>query len=252
MRYYEEYPPHPALAAHVACLWASASPAGEQFRVLPDNCIDILFQNVAPQGFVAGMMTSAFELCTPTPVQTVAVRFKPGAAAHFFSMPLDELTGAAPELGDLWGPDSGRRLAESIWTLPDGAIRPRLAVIEQELIRRLRARKAPSRGSAWIVQAAIAQIEASQGRLRIETLANDLKVSRQHLGTLFRSQVGISAKLFARICRFQHSVAALRAGEQDFAGLAAEHGYTDQAHLVHEFRDLGGVTPSIFTIQAGR
>jgi AraC-like DNA-binding protein len=244
MRYYEEYPPHPALAAHVACLWASASPAGAQFRVLPDNCIDILFQDVAPGGFVAGMMTTAFALCTPRPVHTVAVRFKPGAAARFFSMPLVELTDGAPALEDVWGKGEAARLSDALWNTRAADPRARLAVLEQHLLQRLAARSAPSRGSAWVVHQALALVEAAHGDIRIDALAATVGVSRQHLASLFRDQVGISAKLFARICRFQHSIAALRAGEKDFSALAVGHGYADQAHLNHEFRELGGLTPS--------
>ena len=32
----------------------------------------------------------------------------------------------------------------------------------------------------------------------------------------------------------------------DWAEVAAEHGYADQAHLIHDFRSLTGITPSAY------
>jgi AraC-like DNA-binding protein len=37
-----------------------------------------------------------------------------------------------------------------------------------------------------------------------------------------------------------------RPGSADWAEVAAEYGYTDQAHLIHDFRDLTGITPTAF------
>lgn len=81
---YQEHPPCAALAPYLACLWTcQLVPASEPVthRVLPDNCIDILWQDVAAQGRVAGMMSSVIHVPAPGPVRTMAVRFKPGAGA---------------------------------------------------------------------------------------------------------------------------------------------------------------------------
>jgi len=80
---YQEYPPSPALRAHVACFWTShagglARPHTQ--RVLPDNCVDILWQDGGQPGFAVGMMRASIDVVTAGPVRTVAVRFKPGAA----------------------------------------------------------------------------------------------------------------------------------------------------------------------------
>ncbi len=40
--------------------------------------------------------------------------------------------------------------------------------------------------------------------------------------------------------------AALAPGAADWADVAAEHGYTDQAHLIHDFRALTGITPTAY------
>lgn len=262
MHLYREYPPHPLLAGHVACLWTShAAPGGAplRHRVLPDNCIDILWQDGAPLGFVAGMMSRPHRVEVTQPVLTVAVRFLPGAARTFFDLPLHALQDGHPALSGLWPRHEAEALAEALWDRVSSAER-RLAVIERALLARLgAARHLDDR----LVRTAVGQIERAGGAVRIEELAGRLGVSRQHLALQFRERVGLNAKTFAIVCRFRCAGAVLRAeagncaggsaGAIDWAGLAVACGYYDQSHLIHEFRQFAGETPQDFARpQAGR
>jgi AraC-like DNA-binding protein len=248
MHLYREFPPHPALAGHVACLWTShAVPDGApvRTRVLPDNCIDILWQDTAPLGKVAGMMSRPHHVATTVPVQTIAVRFLPGAARAFFDVPLCELQDGHPALSDLWPGADAEALAAALWER-EHAPEARLAIIEEALLARLRAR-APARADA-LARAAVMRIEASGGDVRIDDLASGLGVTRQHVALLFRERVGLSPKTFAMVCRFRRAHAALRSqpGAVDWARLAGDCGYYDQSHLIHAFRQFADATPESF------
>lgn len=251
---YREYPPRPALRAHVDCLWTCSMPpldAPNGHQVLPDNCLDILWQDLAPYGVVSGMMSSGITVLTSMPRQTVAVRFKPGRAAAFFDLPLYDLADSHVELPNLWGRARTEQLAQALWadSLDDGA---RLDLIQDDLLAHLRQKRlaAHHRGqvhcASELALAAVGALEASGGSLRIAALAAQLGVSRQHLAAQFRQQVGLPAKLFARVCRFQRVRQALRsqvAADVDWAALALQHGYFDQAHLIHDFQALSRRTP---------
>jgi AraC-like DNA-binding protein len=251
MHLYREFPPHPALAGHVACLWTShALPDGApvRHRVLPDNCIDILWQDRAPLGFVAGMMSRPHRVEVAAPVLTVAVRFLPGAARVFFDLPLHALQDGHPALSELWPHGEAEALAAALWEreLP---VEQRLAIIERALLGRLRCHETDRAGR--LTRTAVGLIEHAGGAVRIEELAVRLGVSRQHLALQFRERVGLNAKTFAMVCRFRCASAALRsesggAGGIDWAGLAEECGYYDQSHLIHEFQQFAGETPQAF------
>ncbi|CAH0298979.1 hypothetical protein SRABI118_04329 [Massilia sp. Bi118] len=248
MHLYREFPPHPALAGHVACLWTShAVPSGApvRHRVLPDNCIDILWQDRAPLGLVAGMMSRPHRVEVAAPVLTVAVRFLPGAARAFFDVPLDVLQDGHPGLSELWPRDEAEALAAALWER-SLSLEQRLAVIEDALLRRLRFDDAERAGR--LVRTAVGLIERAGGVLKVEALASTLGVSRQHLALHFRERVGLNAKTFAMVCRFRRASAALRvaSGAIDWAGLAGECGYYDQSHLIHEFQQFAGETPEAF------
>ncbi len=248
---YQEYPPHPALNAYVACLWTCdvhAKHSPHSHRVLPDNCIDILWQEHEGESFAVGMMTGAIHVESTGVVRTVAVRFKPGAAAYFFDLPLHELCNQRIDLDALWGREHTRRIGDELWARQLSAPE-RLAILVRHLFARLLhatdlSAREPTAGV--LVRSAIAAIERATGVVRIESLAQSMNISRQHLAAQFRSRVGISPKMFARICRFQNAARAIKTLQQnqiDWSQLALEHGYFDQAHLIHEFQQFANNTP---------
>jgi AraC-like DNA-binding protein len=245
---YREFAPHPLLAGHVACLWTShAQPRGAPVRrrILPDNCIDILWQDRAPTGFVAGMMSRSHLFEAHAPVLTVAVRFLPGAARAFFDLPLHLLQDDHPALDDLWPRHEAEALAAALWER-DLPVRSRLAVIEAALLARLRV--ASPLPADRLVRAAVRRIEDAHGAVRIEEVARALDVSRQHLALQFRERVGLNAKAFAMVSRFRRATGTARAAgfPGDWTALALDCGYCDQSHLIHEFRLLSGTTPAAF------
>jgi AraC-like DNA-binding protein len=244
--YYREYPPHPALADHVACLWTAGSPAGAStHRVLPDNCVDILWQDGGQPGFAVGMMSTAIQVASARPVRTLAVRFKPGAAGAFLALPLQALTDQRADIDLLWGRGDAGRLADALWS-GDVPERARLALIERELLRRLHADGVRPTADT-LVRRALRALDASDGGLRIDDLAAQLGVSRQHVAAQFRDKVGLSPKLYARICRFRRATAALKAAPApDWARLALDCGYFDQSHLIHDFQAFAGSAPERF------
>lgn len=71
--------------------------------------------------------------------------------------------------------------------------------------------------------------------------------SHRRFITLFREAVGLTPKRYCRVLRLQHVLSRLRsAQEPDLAALAAQGGYSDQAHFTHEFREIAGLTPGSF------
>src|SRR5262245_22144411 len=97
---YREYPPHLALAPYVACYWSITSPAPLINRILPDGCTDIVVSDTIE---AVGTMSQAIVLPVLNQSLTVGIRFKPGAGAVFFRLPLHELTDATLDIHNLWG-----------------------------------------------------------------------------------------------------------------------------------------------------
>ncbi len=245
---YQEFPPSPALAGHVRCYWRGVSrlapgEAPPPQRVLPDGCTDIVL-HLADDGRalrsvdVVGTMTRPLLLTLDEPAEHLGIRFHPGCAAAFFGVSAGELTDRSAELDALWaGECASEQLAGK------RSFNTRLRWLERQLLRRLD-RVA---GTALLAKRVAALIRETGGRLRIDELTARTGCTRQYLGRVFTEHLGVSPKHYARIERFVRLVRRVdRTPAADWADLAAEHGYYDQAHLIHEFREFTGLAPETY------
>jgi AraC-like DNA-binding protein len=81
---------------------------------------------------------------------------------------------------------------------------------------------------------------------RVEEVAEELALSERQLQRRFREFVGYGPKMLQRVLRFQRLLGALELGREQTGGLAriaATIGYSDQAHLTRETRELSGHSP---------
>jgi AraC-like DNA-binding protein len=188
-------------------------------------------------GFVAGL-GDAYALVEHTGHQRgMQVDLTATAARRLFGMPLCEIANQIVPLPDLL-PAGHRSLAERLDASRSWP--QRFAVVEELLTRHLLG----SSVDTARVERALARIEATGGRLALGALARELGCSHKHLIALFRDQVGVNPKLFARLVRFQRAMRDARAGSPGWAELALEHGYCDQAHLAREVAHFTGLTPT--------
>jgi AraC-like DNA-binding protein len=162
-----------------------------------------------------------------------AVEFRSGAAGQFFPMPMTEVCNRVVELGELWGRD-GELLRERLLEAPTPASKFR--VFEEVLLQQFIPKVDPA------MQYAVVALQAG---MPISQLTCRLGLLPRTFLRRFSSLVGITPKRYARVHRLQRVLRAVRgSGEPDWSALAVEHGYVDQAHLVHEFRELADITPT--------
>ncbi len=155
-------------------------------------------------------------------------------------MDLAALEGDCVSLGDALG-HAGAALADELRDAPDWD--GRFDVLERWLLRRLHdgPRVDP------VVARAFGLLVASQGRIQIGRLCAELGVSPRHLTRRFSVQVGLAPKAVARQLRFAAVRRSLEApGDRSWTQIALAAGYFDQAHLVRDFRELAGLTPTEF------
>jgi methylphosphotriester-DNA--protein-cysteine methyltransferase len=93
------------------------------------------------------------------------------------------------------------------------------------------------------VAVAMAAIEANPS-IRMAEIRYLTGLSTKRMIALFRAEVGLAPKAYARVRRLQAALRHLGSGTMGGAGIAADAGYFDQAHFLREFRSFTAMTPT--------
>lgn len=192
---------------------------------------------VAPRAFVAGLGPGSTLTRHQGTQAGVQLDLHPEQARQVLGVPMSELAGSIVSLDDLLRPqESG--FVDHIANLSSWA--QRTHAVEQWVARRWSQGRRPDPR----VVGALQTIERCGGNVAVGALQARANLSRPHLVRLFREHVGVPPKLFARLRRFEEVQARVREGGRSWAQLAAELGFSDQAHLSREVRALCGHTPT--------
>jgi AraC-like DNA-binding protein len=186
--------------------------------------------------FAAGLFAGPVTIDSFGASHCVQVNFTPSGARRFFRLPMSELTNRMVALDDALGVEA-EALRDALGDTASWG--KRLDITEAFVTRRLAAGAAPCPEVAW----AFGRIAASGGRAKVSSIAENIGWSRKHLARRFADEVGLGPKTVARIVRLNRAISAAKGGGVSWAGIAADCGYADQAHLVREFRELAGNSP---------
>lgn len=244
--FYEEFDPAPALAAHVAHYWhMSVAPEvrpGFAHRLHPSGCVSLAAvcrATGAGRLAIVGPRPDAVTVPLFPGDRYWGVTFWPDAGGLVLGVPARSLVGAVEDAARVVGRAPIAGLWDGLRTCRD--VEGAGAVLDAVL--------GPLVGAAGpldpTVRAAVVGLIASRGDVSIGELAREVGASPRQLERRFGDAVGLSPKRFARIRRLRAAMSeALAARPRTWSAVAAELGYADQAHLVREFVQLTGQSPS--------
>ncbi|WP_185124058.1 AraC family transcriptional regulator [Streptomyces sp. TLI_185] len=170
-------------------------------------------------------------------VAWIGLRLTPLGACRLLDVPPSDLAGHVVDLAEVFG-TQGRVLAERCRAARSHS--ERFALLDAFLLRRSAEGLRPS---AEIVRS-WQLLSRSAGRVRIAELAADVGWSGDHLGRVFRRQVGLPPKTVARLMRLMNLLTCVDAERTRWPELAADHGYSDQSHFNRDMREFTGMSPS--------
>lgn len=163
----------------------------------------------------------------------VGLALRPGLLPCFTGEPAWKSHGM-DALSTLWSDVDA--LERAVFDAPDDDAR--VPIAEQWLLARL----PPMHPDAERVARIVESIERDRSILRAEELAAREHLDLRALQRLFRAWVGLTPKDV--IQRYRIHEALDRVAREGAARLAAELGYTDQAHFAKHFKKLVGRTPT--------
>ncbi|MEU1038332.1 DUF6597 domain-containing transcriptional factor [Streptomyces sp. NPDC005551] len=214
-------------------------------HVVPHPSVNVVFQRYAdrePFGEVSGIGLGLFTQKLEGRGRVCGIQFRPGGFRPFApDRPLASLTGRRLALDAVFGPAEGA--AEAVLT-PDDE-RARVAALDAFL---LGLGPRPDL-RAELATALVDRVRHDRTVRRVADLARAEGMSVRAVQRLFAAQVGVGPKWI--ILRYRIHEALERAEtsrDVDWAALAAELGYADQAHLIRDFTATVGVPPTAYAV----
>lgn len=252
--YYAELPARPELQPWIAAHWhfRVAPEAGEIEHTVPltGGALVHVHNRFPDTPMLTGPRVTPLRVTVRGGDEFWGTHLWPGAAASLLCVEAaavrDAVVPAMEVLPSSWTEDLAERLAQ----IPD----------ETELEERERL-AAGRLDEAWAERAegaapldrqvmqAVFLLLRSRGEEPVARLAAAVGLSPRHFRRRFRVAVGLTPKELARLRRVRSSAAGMVRGgpnAETWVGLAADHGYADQSHLVREYRSLLGLTPTGF------
>jgi AraC-like DNA-binding protein len=190
------------------------------------------------EGEVVGVMRRKFTRVLQGRGRVLGTKFHPGAFRPFLAGPVSALTDRRVPLGELFGP-AGHRLVSRALARDDD--REAIAVVESFL----RGRRPVAVEAMALAGRAAARIAGDRSLTRVDRLARELGTTVRALQRLFGEYVGVGPKWVIQRYRLLDAVERVAEGASvDWADLALELGYADQAHFIRAFRRLVGRPPA--------
>jgi AraC-like DNA-binding protein len=211
---------------------------------LPHPNIHLIFEENA--AVVSGVQTRKFSRLLVGRSQVFGVKFKPGGFRPFFNSPVSSLADSTVPAKRIFGPPvdaltailvSSRKETEKI-AAANAFFRARLPEPDDTIAR---------------AGQLVAHILADPAIKKVDDLVIRAGIGKRSLQRIFKDYVGASPKWVIRRYRLHELVEKFGPRSRpDWAQLALELGYFDQAHLINDFKSVIGYTPSQYQSQFAR
>jgi AraC-like DNA-binding protein len=211
-------------------------------RLLPSPATHLSVQPELSR--VIGPRRTAFRTTLTGWGRVVGVRFRPGGARPWYGGPVSALADREFPVAVLADLDTAALQA----TVRDAADPAVAAAAVDAALAPLRPEPDPTVDRAAEL---VAVVDAEPAIRRVEQLAERTGFSVRGLQRFCAEWIGIGPKELVRWARLHEAAGRAAAGPVDWAVLAAELGYADQAHLVRDFRRVVGEPPARYARAAG-
>lgn len=204
---------------------------------LPDPCANLFFDKEGAK--VLGPITKTYSYKLYEQGQIVGIKFKPAGLCHFTPEPMTTFTDHYIQptfLFSHWEHSVPKKVqaADSL----DEAV----AILEPLLL----AQKIITNQKIKLANDIISFIKTSSGINQVQQVTDYFRLNIRTLQRMFERYIGINPKWIIRKYRLHDVLDKAERDTQDWLSASLALGYTEQSHFIKDFKELVGVTPSVY------
>lgn len=191
-----------------------------------------------PLSFFYGQPTKYKDLTTTGRFSLLAVVFQPYFFNLLFSVAAKDIKNEIISASDILK-DQLLPFQESLYhnENPQSII----AALNAYFMKLISAKKNPE---PWLIKTQQYMLQ-NRGGLSLKELEHFTGYSERHIERKFEDHIGISPKKYSTIIRLHHFLSLMKNNpdQKSITHLSYEAGYSDQSHLIREFKNTIGLTP---------
>ena len=200
-----------------------------------------------PASFLYGQLNGFKDLYSENEITLIIVVFQPNGIHQLLGIPAVEFLDSIIPVEDVFG-EKAAYLEEK---LSEQNNQKRIEVLNQ-FFRKLITSKPFS--NSLIIANSLNFIIDKKGLFSIKQLVEYTGYTERHLERKFKECIGLNPKKFGNVVRLHHFLKLLK-NKPDHTSLTAisyDAGFSDQSHLIKEFRKHTGITPKEYAYNTGK
>ncbi|MCG8608217.1 helix-turn-helix domain-containing protein [bacterium] len=256
---YKEYQPIGELKNYIKCFWClehdySQEPFKEGERIWPDGHFELIFSHGEryrqktetalarlTRSFLIGQFSRELLLQSKGRTGLYGVRFFAWGLYPFLQTPMHVFTNRVTDASTI---------CDGMFGAVHESLDPENSVDSLNLLQGFFHDSLAEADTQSCCEPIAREIREKNGLVQIGQLAEVHRVNPRKLQRLFEHEIGISAKLFAKIVRFNRAKNIIqRDPNTNLAEVTFTCGYADQSHFIRNFKALYGITPTQFKRQ---
>jgi len=205
---------------------------------LPDPNFHLVFENGRAK--LIGPVSKVYSYKMTAEGQIFAVKFKAGALAELLTEPMTHFVDQEREAAEYFGAEVNELASVLQKPASDGEVVDKIHAFLTPFVR-----KATTQRQA--VEQQLSLIKQNAEITKVEQLAKHANTSVRTLQRNFIKYFGLTPKWLIRKYRLHQALTKLESEEVDIAEVVESLGYTDQPHLIRDFKEILGVTPNYYS-----
>jgi AraC-like DNA-binding protein len=193
-----------------------------------------------PNTFVYGQLSAFKDLVIKNESSLIIVVFQPTGLSGLLGVPAYDLKDKAVHTEDIVG-KAGVFLHEKLSEQVD--IHAKLSLLNAYFLALVAICPYLKH---QLIQSSLPFIHEKKGLITVNQLVKHTGYTERHIERMFSECVGLNPKKFGNIVKLHHFIKLLRSKskQNSITDFCYEAGYSDQSHLIREFKKYTGITPT--------
>jgi len=205
-------------------------------------------KNYLPDSFLYGQLNSFKDIYSDNEISLVIVVFQPNGINQLLQIPANEFQDSITSTDAVFG-KKGASLEERLSEQNDNEEKVKLL---NQFFKTLISKKSES--NQLLINSSLDFILAHKGYFSVKQLVNHTGYTERHLERKFKECIGLNPKRFGNVIRLHHFLKLLKHKTEDLnlTAICYDAGFSDQSHLIKEFKKQTGITPTEYLHTTGK